>query len=513
MSTALETILDQVWKELKKEFYYPLIPKPRITTESDQLCYSSIHQITLNRDFIDRVHKQGLGYEEIFHGSLAHSLGHYCFKFFPWSLTNLLVHEYEVQALVKDLDLAEKIVGLYYDVAIDVNLISNMKNKDIAKIKKVTVNRESKLNQLILALYQDLTSYPFEVELQDSDLSSRLEKLTKIDYLDRQNITPNLKVFAGVIVDLLERNEENNPHSPWCGFSLSAFKSNEIEDALVCLASQYGPQEFKGILEAFILKNKHYHNTQEVRQEVSKGFGLERVDLGIQGDLVYYEALAKNYRLKIKKKPKSKDGSLYPYTHKEFEIGNGTQDIDWFNSYGRIMPGITKIWQKKEGERYTQAEATPHLVVAIDSSGSMTNPCENVSYAVLGGICAAREYLENGARVAVFNFSCDVKVTPFSKNRDEVYRSLLQYQGGGTYINLNLLKGLVENSNEECDLLLISDMEISNVQETITYLKSIRNTKRVTIIHIGRSGQINENNIAYYSITKLVDIPNIIVGE
>ena len=44
-----------------------------------------------------------------------------------------------------------------------------------------------------------------------------------------------------------------------------------------------------------------------------------------------------------------KNGTLYPYSHTGFEVGDPITEVDAFSTPG-ILPGITKKWVRKEGE-------------------------------------------------------------------------------------------------------------------------------------------------------------------
>ena len=125
----------------------------------------------------------------------------------------------------------------------------------------------------------------------------------------------------------------------------------------------------------------------------------------IDADILFYMKMAENYSIPIKKIPSEKKGNLHPYTHAPWEIGSPLQDMDIWTSFGKIMPGMTQVWTKREGRERGRIEATPDSLIAIDSSGSMINPRKSISYAVLGAACAANAYLQNHSKVAVYNFS------------------------------------------------------------------------------------------------------------
>jgi uncharacterized protein with von Willebrand factor type A (vWA) domain len=242
----------------------------------------------------------------------------------------------------------------------------------------------------------------------------------------------------------------------------------------------------------------------------------------IDADLLYYMKLAENYTLPVKKLPMEKSGALHPYSHSPWEIGKPVQDIDPWTSFGKIMPGLTQTWVRREGEVFGEMEKIPDCLIIIDSSGSMTNPRERLSYAVLGAACACNAYLKNGKKVAVYNFSDAFRgnklILDFCKEKEPVYWAICRYFGGGTAIDLNDINYLLKQA-EKPDIFIITDMQITNLEKLIDFFNSIEN--RVTAVHIGeniyaarfREGLKKKNNVSLFLVKDKEDIPKIVLGK
>jgi uncharacterized protein with von Willebrand factor type A (vWA) domain len=196
--------------------------------------------------------------------------------------------------------------------------------------------------------------------------------------------------------------------------------------------------------------------------------------------------------------------------------------VDIWTSFGRIMPGITQVWKKREGKGRGKVEGTPDCLIVIDSSGSMINPRKSLSYAVLGAACAANAYLRQQSKVAVYNFSDapmgGKDVLDYTDNREEIYRVLCKYFGGGTALDLEDLNPLIQGK-KNLDLFIITDMKITNLETLIGFFGQLRN--RVTAVHIGdnpyaaRFGKAVEKkkNINIYTVKRKEDIPLIVLGK
>jgi hypothetical protein len=155
----------------------------------------------------------------------------------------------------------------------------------------------------------------------------------------------------------------------------------------------------------------------------------------------------------------------------------------------------------------------------------MTNPRARLSYAVLGAGCAAEAYWRREAQVALYNFSDahrDGKtLLPFTADRQALYRALCIYHGGGTSLRLRDLEDLRRTATRggAPDLLLITDMQIANLEEVIDYL--LRVEGRITVIHIGanratehfRQAMQQHPRLRIFSVEDTQDIPTIVLGQ
>lgn len=186
------------------------------------------------------------------------------------------------------------------------------------------------------------------------------------------------------------------------------------------------------------------------------------------------------------------------------------------------MPGITQIWKKREGKGKGKTEGAPDCLIAIDSSGSMINPRKNLSYAVLGAACAANAYLRNESKVGVYNFSDapmgGKDILDFTDHREDIYRVLCKYFGGGTALDLEDLYPLIRGK-KHLDLFIITDMKITNLESLIGFFGQIQN--RITAVHIGENPYAarfqraveKKRNISIFTVKRKEDIPHIVLGK
>jgi hypothetical protein len=507
--TKLDDTLKEIWPRVRSKHLFPELPTP-ICGEGEERVGLDIKgkKILISREFV-AVMSQALDEGDIVEGLLDHAVSHYLCC--PWDFSTYLKLYAKAKEILPDKEKAQRATDYFMDVVADTHCVSQ-KETPLPKIYQQI--KGGTINDVIHALYQKIWGVELGVRGYE-DISRRLSRLP---YLDRSRWGESMRRFAKLVKALLEKEEEqgrSSEPSPMGGHGLGQYSSQEIEQGLKDLALDAGtPSEFREIVRDF--EQEITEATQP--QEHGMGLGPGR---SIDADILYYMKLAENYLLPIRRMPTEKSGSLYPHQHVPWEIGKPYHDIDPWTSFGKIMPGITQIWRRREGEIFGREEGIPDCVVIIDSSGSMTNPREQLSHAVLGAACACDAYLRNEAQVAVYNFSDTraggQRVLPYSRSRKEIYRTICHYFGGGTRLLLENIEAL--QSDKVPDIFLITDMQITNFEALVQYFNEVKN--RVTAVHIGdnkhveafRHSMAMRKNIEIYGVSKKEDIPRIVLGK
>lgn len=115
------------------------------------------------------------------------------------------------------------------------------------------------------------------------------------------------------------------------------------------------------------------------------------------------------------------------------------------------------------------------LLLVLDTSGSMKsvlNKSDNMHQAVLAAF-GIISYLESvNSKVALIEFSDTVgKKVNWTRNYDEIRESLLVNGQGGTSFPLYQIKNIIEESNSELVTRLITDGDLSNIQESYNFFR------------------------------------------
>ncbi len=535
-----QSIIEEIWPDLKRKHFYPEIPIPKLgklsdsnqnadnvegTEEGERKPSEGVgleikqKQMTINSDFLLSM-KGKMPVKKVIEALLDHGITHYTFC--PWDFHTHLMLYAEAKKVMGDKETAKQVASYFIDVIADTHCVKK-KSTEIPELHRNL--KKGKIEEVIASLYQRIWGIDLGIEpLKTKDKNEAIvRRLARIPYLDRSRWSESIRKFARSLKPLIleEQREEQSrggkgESNPQGDHDLSNYSCEEIDSGLRDYAKEtMGLSEFREIVEDFSEELK------EAGYNMEGGMGRGR-GTSIDADILFYMKLSENYSIPIRKLPIEKKGDLHPHSHAPWEVGSPFQDIDVWTSFGKIMPGITQIWKKREGRGRGKIEGTPDCLIVIDSSGSMINPRKSLSYAVLGAACATNAYLRNDSKVAVYNFSDapmgGKDILDYTNNRQEIYRTLCKYFGGGTALDLEDLVPLIKG-RKSLDLFIITDMKITNLEALISFFGQIQN--RITAVHIGENPYSNRfekavekrKNISIFTVKRKEDIPHIVLGS
>lgn len=518
-ASSLRSTIDKIWPIVKKKHLFPQIPMPKIVENEEAVAIEMKNkQMMLNPGICEKL-SEVMPEEDIIEALLDHGTCHYTYC--PWDFNTYLFFYSEAKKVLKDPNMVKRAIGYFMDVVVNTYCVKEKKTK-IPELYKHLENRHNifkrgVLDVVISSLYQKI----WGIDLNISGHDDFVNRLSRIPYLDKNRWGKSIKRFIRTIKPLLQAEKEENPsgvsgQNTTGEHGLSGYSEEEIDNGLRDFAGKTNSLEaFREMVSDFEeeLKELGFGN----RDGIGRGRG-ESVD----ADMLFYMKLAENYSIPIRKVPMKKSGSMHLHSHSPWEIGKPIHDIDVWTSFGKIIPGITQVWNKREGDIFREMEGTPDCIIMIDSSGSMINPTRSLSYAVLGAGCASDAYLRVESKVAVYNFSDapagGKELLDFTTKRKDVYRTLCRYFGGGTNLCPEDMETL--GAKSKADIFIITDMQITNLEKVIEYFSDIEN--RITAVYIGqdnkytkrfRQATMERRNITMYSVEKKEDIPRIVLGK
>ncbi len=502
-----QEVITDIWPQVRRKHLWPELAVPLVGDINSSVAMR-MHdkQITLNEATCNEL-AEHLPVATVAEALLDHGISHYtrC----PWDFATHLQLYSTAKSELGRKSLAKLATDAFIDVVANTSCVRDLPT-EIPNIYRHLGG--GALEGALTALYTHI----WGIDLEGSGDPALVRRLGRIPYLDRQQWMSSLRRFSRLLQPLFEEEtrQQQQTHVPLAlgRLSLDSYSQAEVWQGLQAFAQQVSDiQQFRDTVGDFT-------------EDLSRlGFGTGR-GRTVDADILFYMQLAQTYRLPIRSLPMERNGSLEPYSHVPWEASKPVQDIDIWTSFGKLLPGVSQTWVRREGATYGQREGTPDCLVILDSSGSMINPREHMSFAVLGAGCAVEAYLRREARVAVYNFSdanMDGKtVLPFSQDRQSIYKGLCAYHGGGTSLKLRDIEALRRTATSPLpDLLLITDMQITNLEEVVGYLTGVNG--RITVIHIGENNATdrfrhvmrNHPRLCVFTVQDRQDIPPIVLGQ
>ena len=504
----LQELLERLWPEVRRRHLYPQIPMPQFESNPSPVAMEMRNkQIILNLEYVNTMSRM-LPAATVLEALLDHGISHYTCC--PWDLSTHLRFYARAKEILNEGDLARRATDLFMDIVADTHAVKE-RQSSLPLLYKSGARKG--FEKIICSLYQRIWGVDLGCPGDDETVS----RLATIPYLDKRRWMVSLSRFIRGIRPLLEEADSPIPdeHTRMGKHGFQQYAPEEIDQALREFAVEAeSPEQFADVFEDLQTQ------LEEVKQDVDEGMG-HGAGSPVDANRLYYMKLAENYALPLHKKDMRGSGHLHPHSHRPWEVCQPFQDLDPWCSFGKYLPGITQIWQRKEGQIYGKKEKTPNCLIMIDSSGSMIDPRTHLSYAVLGGGCAADSYLRHDAQVAVYNFSDALaggrEYLPFTRSRSLIYQVLCRYFGGGTALDLDEVTSVAEDS--EADIFLITDMQITNLDQTISRFSRLDN--RVTAVHVGKKSgalrfikaSVKNQNISVFGVNSSNDIPRIVLGS
>ena len=187
----------------------------------------------------------------------------------------------------------------------------------------------------------------------------------------------------------------------------------------------------------------------------------------------------------------------YPNT---WRIGDPIESLDLILSYitsPKLIPEITtKKWERITTESYGSEKKLRDLLLVVDTSGSMkslTREADNMHQAVLASFGILNYFESKKCKVALIEFSDSVRVDiTWTVQYDEIREKLLTNGSGGTKFPIHRIQSTLEKSKNELVTVVITDGELGNLQESITYFREYLNEgNKLYIFLLGSNGLSN----------------------
>jgi hypothetical protein len=543
------------------------LKEPRVVSKLDGgAAYDFRKRETLvSESYVEDLSKiSGLPIEKCLIGIFSHEIGHY--MVFPKTLGTLILAAKMIDDFFNKQpeDVKTFILQTYADMVNDTaSVLEEQRTGAILAVRSVAqATIEDKLNKNIRAVMLAFLNYQAgrKPEL-DEELKPYLERMLEIDFLkdNVESMRQGIWKFGNIIIEMIEKYKDGKAKlkEDWhldCDIKAILRKATpqEVREALREISYKISRREYEKVKEWIEKNGGNLASVSESRQRT--GIGTSNGELTVDQEVIdYYIQLSQHYPLVITKKLLPTHTNIRAWSNVEkWRPGSDHLLVLPNTSGGLLLPGITKKIRVTERPIKSRDYKIPHLLVVIDSSGSMPDPKESKSYAVLGAYCAARSYHLHGSYLGVINFSGSSFYLPYTRDLMQALGAISAYQGGGTTVDLEMLKKMLGPEMEDLyrsmpeldmrrlpkevirkdielpmqdfeeaftaesvDLLMFTDGGISNLDEVLEFFSERAQLNRATIILVhGFAQDIGEeygDRIRIEKVESEKDIPNICI--
>jgi len=554
--------LQAIWNRTRGWYHYPPLKEPKTVQKFEGgACYDFAKRETLvDQNFVKNLAKSaGLTEERCYEGIFGHEIGHY--MVFPKNLATVILAAKMIDDFFKKdgPEITGFIFQGYADMATDTaSVLEEQRTQAILDVRQGLQTTNDKLNHNIREVMLAYLKHQAQREhTLDPELKQFLERMLTIDFLNlnAEKMRQGLFTFGEIVSDMVKKYggdpQASGPGDGDVGKLLKKATPGEVKEALRQISQKITRKEYEKVKE-WLKEN----GIGIAKASGPSSIGTSEGELPVDQEVIdYYKELSGLYPLVVVKKLLDTDSTARSWSQtKKWRPGDDPNLALPGSSGGRLLPGVTRSIKIDERPVRTTDYKVPHLLLVIDSSGSMPDPREHKSYAVLGGYCAARSYHLHGSSIGAVNFSGSSFYLPYTRNLDEALGAISAYQGGGTTVDIDMVKrmlgpemaelylrnperdmrhlpkeavkkaielsmGRFETafSAESMDVILFSDGGISNLNEVLELLREKATLNRATIIlthgYAQELADMNDDRIAIRRIDDPKDIPRITIGE
>ena len=466
------------WEGAKRTWTHVNLREPRIHTEKspDIACMDMVEKQV---HIFEKTLEDKLGADKL-RMVEAHEIGHH--KLCPYDLhgfVRLVGHAYSV---VRNMRLAKLVENLFADLIVNTSLVERGEPNVVDAYQMLSADNDSRMWQFYMSTFEHMIAKPgcitgSQPEEMTNDAKRIADIISAVKY--RSQAWPGaIKDFAQLVRKYLDKDVGNAGPLP----------EKEARKDIINSVPKIDDQKARDFLpfKPDGSKEQAKHIEGELRglereldkddyKSVVAGLGLGTKK---QANLWFYRGLVSSYSVELPMAPVS-SRSHQPIVPKRWRTSDPPEKLHIEYSlanFGVLIPNVTTY--QLVGQRYSSAAhalGCPDLVIVMDASGSMPDPCDYLSYPVLSGMIASKAALDQGCKVAVLTFSSKEQVTAlhFSRDAYAIDEALTLYYGGGTYIPAQDILALVRRNASPSHVLVITDTHIANLRSEADTLAQV----------------------------------------
>ena len=526
-------LVKKVWKQEREAFMYP--PLAAEILDTNDISFPSItvgEKVLINKRFIDKFNfSTDLTKQDLVSVVIARELNRYIR--IPKNFYQKIKLYLAVKSVVYRGEYARLFLDIYLDISNDLNLAKQGYAKKLKNVYKISSsmqgpsfgNEQVSIYQVLLGLMEKKLNADFSLNF-DVAYRPLISELSKIDYARNNQRGEDVRKFSALLSRYFGYSQEGKSNdSTGSGASETGYDEGQEEKSkwpigLPQIGYRNMGDGISGALSQKTGSNGNLLNSidQLVNEMTRLPNNLRKYD-GVFGRWQLYLEKARRFSIVIREKEDSNIRRTYPLYHLKWLPGDSIERLDPIASFGKLtLPGIAKRWvySNETENEFDRHIDLPDLLVVHDSSGSMVDPNRRLSLATLASCACALSYIENGASVAVYNFSSEDKVVDFTRDKTKVCKHIVDYQAGGTSLSVDTIESLLSKRNGDIDILAVTDMGLSSM-DVLDEIARYQGAHRLFVVLPQNSRHTKEakeklQNTNFYSVETEEDIQGLVMS-
>ncbi len=515
----LMELADRAYSQALADFYHPPLPSPKFEFDpsSSSYFYIDSNDWTVHLNLVGvPLHINSNAKFRFIRSITHHEIQHYLLCPYDGVTSGMMFASARKHI---DDEHAMFVCNLFADLVVDSHLLKRFPSLTHERIglsihdSAARSTEHSRLWKLIVSCYRAMWGFPIpHLSHVDQETYLTAERVieTARKYMNNETKWPRAtseiaKILKDWLPETMEKGEElctatdgTGERTIFVPLDVDAIMGSPIEDrngdkARQCTRSEHIDDADSEMERLAIEVESRGGNLNDIEAVfLLAGFGNVH-DKWIH---FWYRAKARTaIRFEIRERVLT--GSV-PLAPEPWRLGDPIEELDLVQSlqaFPILVPNMsTRKWLKVSSYGDKPSKNIPDMLIVIDSSGSMSfshqgGQMKGIYHLALISAFAALDFAErSGRRFAAINFSSGVRHCTWTRERMNVEKVLLSYQGSGTIAPIKEIRQLCNDAGSSVIVLMMTDAEIVNWSNLVKVVRDlVSRGHRFFLFHIGSS--------------------------
>ncbi len=464
----------QAWDDVRRFWSYPNLEEPEFTDEGEMKSQIAAIDMGSRRIKVNEKNLEARVGNDLLEPIESHEVGHH--KLCPYTLKNLVGLIGQANSIVDSIEKAKMVENLFCDLIVNTHIYYSGDRRIATVYERLSrSNGSSTWWDMYIEVFANMigkkTRSPSLSQQQRAE-ASRAANIIRTNMYAANRWGGAIIEFAKLMKPYLpdDKQLQDAIASMMKGLNgLPVIGYHSASDFLPFGPAQAGDEKARKWIEGQ-LKGVGKRLGQKDFKALVAGTGLGDP---VIANIWYYREMVRQYTLTMPNLPAAGGRGHIESPQKCPRERFNEADLNYSFSQNPL-PLVFGLYKWKMAKKRGAADgiSKPDLFMILDSSGSMPNPQETLSYPVMSAMIAEDTALSHDCKVAGLNYSSGFRLQGFTKSRDAVDEVMSMHLNGGTEIPGQAIFETVKKHAHPTHILIISDCEIGNLDTEKKYLEA-----------------------------------------